>query len=65
MANPGQALSYKIGQLKIRELRQRAETELGSAFDIKVFHRKVLESGCVPLHLLEEKINRWIKTTKI
>ena len=65
MANPGQALSYKIGQLKIRELRQRAETELGSTFDIKVFHRKVLESGCVPLHLLEEKINRWIKTTKI
>ncbi len=44
MANPGQALSYKIGQLRIRELRKKAETELGVAFDIKVFHRKVLES---------------------
>ncbi|MDC3334598.1 DUF885 domain-containing protein [Flavobacteriaceae bacterium] len=64
MANPGQALSYKIGQLKIRELRKKAETELGVAFDIKVFHRKVLESGCVPLHFLEAKINRWIQATK-
>ena len=64
MANPGQALSYKIGQLKIHELRKKAETELGVAFDIKVFHRKVLESGCVPLHFLEAKINRWIQATK-
>jgi uncharacterized protein (DUF885 family) len=63
MANPGQALSYKIGQLKLRELRALAEQELGDAFDIRTFHRIVLESGCIPLALLEEKINNWIKTT--
>ena len=60
MANPGQALSYKIGQLKIRELRTRAETQLEDKFDIKIFHKKVLESGCIPLQLLEEKIDLWI-----
>ena len=60
MANPGQALSYKIGQLKIRELRSKAETALGDNFDIREFHRVVLESGCIPLALLEEKVNRWI-----
>ena len=60
MANPGQALSYKIGQLKIRELRSNAEQKLGDKFDIKVFHEKVLESGCIPLQLLEEKINKWV-----
>ena len=60
MANPGQALSYKIGQLKIRELRSKAETALGNSFDIKEFHDRVLETGCVPLALLEDKINTWI-----
>ncbi len=60
MANPGQALSYKIGQLKIRELRSKAETALGNSFDIKEFHDQVLETGCVPLALLEDKINTWI-----
>ncbi|MGJ8715464.1 MAG: DUF885 domain-containing protein [Maribacter stanieri] len=60
MANPGQALSYKIGQLKIMELRAKAETNLGSDFDIKVFHEKVLELGCVPLALLEEQLMKWI-----
>ena len=60
MANPGQALSYKIGQLKIMELRAKAEASLGKDFDIKVFHEKVLEVGCVPLALLEEKIMNWI-----
>ena len=60
MANPGQALSYKIGQLKIRELRSKAEKKLGEKFDIKIFHEKVLESGCIPLELLEEKIEKWI-----
>ena len=60
MANPGQALSYKIGQLKIMELRAKAEANLGKDFDIKVFHEKVLEVGCVPLALLEEKIMNWI-----
>ena len=60
MANPGQALSYKIGQLKIRELRNNAESKLKEKFDIKIFHEKVLESGCIPLQLLEEKIDSWI-----
>ena len=60
MAIPGQALSYKIGQLKILELRKKAETKMGSKFDIKKFHEKVLESGVMPLALLENKINAWI-----
>lgn len=64
MAMPGQALSYKIGQLKIRELRAKAETELGEKFDIKQFHNQVLETGCVPLQLLEDKINAWIESVK-
>jgi len=64
MANPGQALSYKIGQLKIRELREKAKDELGEAFDIRQFHNQILETGCVPLALLENKINRWITANK-
>jgi uncharacterized protein (DUF885 family) len=64
MANPGQALSYKIGQLKILELRKKATETLGDGFDIKEFHAKVLESGCIPLQLLENKINSWIATKK-
>ncbi len=61
MAIPGQALSYKIGQLKIMELRKKAETKMGAKFDIKKFHEKVLESGVMPLALLEKKINAWIE----
>ncbi|WP_281238685.1 DUF885 domain-containing protein [Flavobacterium praedii] len=61
MAIPGQALSYKIGQLKIMELRKKAETKMGAQFDIKKFHEKVLESGVLPLALLEMKINEWIQ----
>jgi len=64
MANPGQALAYKIGQLKIRELRGKAEKELGEAFDIREFHNQVLETGCIPLSLLETKIANWINTSK-
>ena len=64
MAMPGQALSYKIGQLKIRELRAKAEKELGEKFDIKQFHNQVLETGCVPLQLLEDKISAWIEMKK-
>ncbi|MDI9256481.1 DUF885 domain-containing protein [Flavobacterium sedimenticola] len=60
MAIPGQALSYKIGQLKILELRKKAEEKMKDRFDIKVFHQKVLESGVMPLALLEQKVNRWI-----
>ena len=61
MANPGQALSYKIGQLKIRELRAKATKALGDKFDIKEFHNQVLSTGCIPLQLLEDKINAWIQ----
>lgn len=64
MAMPGQALSYKIGQLKIRELRAKATAELGEKFDIREFHKQVLETGCIPLALLEDKINTWIETSK-
>lgn len=60
MAIPGQALSYKIGQLKIMELRKRAQDKMGDKFDIKKFHEKVLESGVMPLALLEKKIDAWI-----
>lgn len=64
MAIPGQALSYKIGQLKIRELRSKAEQELGDKFNLAEFHDKVLEAGATPLNVLEEKINRWIEASK-
>lgn len=61
MATPGAALCYKIGQIKIRELRSRAEAALGDKFNVKEFHTQVLNSGSLPLVLLEEKIDRWIK----
>jgi uncharacterized protein (DUF885 family) len=57
---PGQALAYKIGELKIRELRSYAETELGDAFDVRYFHDKVLENGAVPLSVLEDIVKAWI-----
>ncbi|HEX6908914.1 MAG TPA: DUF885 domain-containing protein, partial [Longimicrobium sp.] len=59
-AIPGQALAYKIGQMKITELRRRAEAALGPRFDIKAFHRAVLSDGALPLDVLDAKIDRWI-----
>jgi uncharacterized protein (DUF885 family) len=64
IANPGQALAYKIGQLKIRELRTRAEKALGPKFDIRDFHAQVLMTGALPLAILEQKIDRWIADKK-
>ena len=60
IAIPSQALAYKVGALKIQELRQRAEQRLGEDFDIKAFHAQVLGTGGLPLPVLEAKIDRWI-----
>ncbi|WP_128893353.1 DUF885 family protein [Erythrobacter sp. HKB08] len=64
IAIPSQALAYKVGALKIQELRQKAEAELGEDFDIKEFHNQVLGTGALPLAVLEQKINRWIEASK-
>ena len=64
IAWPGQALAYKIGQLKILELRTKAEKELGDKYDIKDFHYEVLKRGSVPLSVLESYINEWIESKK-
>tara|TARA_B100000900_G_scaffold70099_1_gene55381 strand:- start:2528 stop:4231 length:1704 start_codon:yes stop_codon:yes gene_type:complete len=59
---PGQALAYKIGELKIRELRQKAQEKLGSRFDIREFHEIILEKGTVTLGILEDRINKYINS---
>ncbi|MFL6258306.1 MAG: DUF885 domain-containing protein [Thermoanaerobaculia bacterium] len=61
---PGQALAYKIGQLKILELREKAKKELGPKFDIRKFHDQVLGAGALPLDVLQEQIEGWIKAEK-
>jgi len=64
IAWPAQALSYKLGQLKFRELRERARTELGAKFDIRTFHDEMINGGTLPLDLLEARTNRWIAEQK-
>jgi len=61
---PGQALAYKIGELKIKELKTYAKRELGDQFDIRVFHDKVLDNGALPLEVLEKHIKDWVTETK-
>ena len=61
MAIPGQALAYKVGQLRIRAIRDDAEARLGDKFDVKAFHTEVLRDGAMPLSMLGSKINRWIE----
>ncbi|MDJ0710418.1 MAG: DUF885 domain-containing protein [Woeseiaceae bacterium] len=60
MAIPGQALAYKVGQLRIRAIRDKAEQRLGDKFDVKAFHTQVLKDGAMPLSMLETKIDRWV-----
>jgi uncharacterized protein (DUF885 family) len=64
IAWPAQALSYKLGQLKIRELRARAEKELGPKFDLRKFHDEILDGGTLPLDLLEARTDKWIAEQK-
>ena len=64
MVLPGQATSYKIGMLKIQELRRKAEAALGSRFEIQAFHDTILGGGAVPLTILEARVDRWIASVK-
>jgi uncharacterized protein (DUF885 family) len=61
ISGPGQACSYKLGQLKIRELRERAKEKLGARFDLKTFHDEILSGGALPLDLLDARVDRWIQ----
>jgi uncharacterized protein (DUF885 family) len=61
IVNPGQAVAYKVGELKIKELRAYATKELGPAFDVRAFHDQVLGHGAVPLDLLEKNVRAWVE----
>jgi uncharacterized protein (DUF885 family) len=62
IVNPGQACAYKVGMLKIQELRERAQRELGDKFDQREFHDAVLKNGALPLDILEEQVNAYIQS---
>jgi uncharacterized protein (DUF885 family) len=64
IAWPGQALAYKVGQLKILELRDRAKKALGPKFDLRAFHDEVVDSGALPLDVLDQRVNDWIAAQK-
>jgi uncharacterized protein (DUF885 family) len=61
---PGQALGYKIGELKIKALRAKASKVLGARFDIRKFHNALIDDGALPLDLLERRIDEWIKSQR-
>jgi uncharacterized protein (DUF885 family) len=65
IAIPGQATSYKMGSLTIQKLRKEAEEQLGPKFDIREFHEQVLDSGALPMLILEQKIRDWIAAKKV
>ena len=64
IAWPGQALGYKMGQMKILELRAKAKAALGNRFDLKAFHDEVVDSGALPMDVLDERVNGWIAEQK-
>jgi len=64
IVNPGQALAYKLGQLKLQELRTFAAGELGARFDIRKFHDEVLGKGALPLDVLDAEVREWVATQK-
>jgi uncharacterized protein (DUF885 family) len=64
IAWPSQALAYKVGQLKLLELRERAKKALGDQFDLRAFHDQVLDAGALPLDVLTDRIDAWIRSRK-
>jgi uncharacterized protein (DUF885 family) len=64
MARPAQALAYKIGELKLKEMRKKYSAELGPAFNLAAFHDAILMDGCLPLSVLEMKMDAWAKSQK-